>query len=271
MIEIPTYQPSEFERNALSHYKGEVSSKLEQTLRGATMVLHNILPELYSKGVRLRIVPHGTNLTDLPECIDLKVYKTKDGKNDLDACLGLYRRSEKLIIVKEKALEETSTNQKYPTLIHEFAHAIWDILLSPEERGYVEHLFEDEKKIRKGGEYRLSNTLEFFAESFRYYVTPQHKGSRIFNPMENFPIIHPGKEDLMRFNLKMFTFLHGKFGNIIDPTLLSGEKGDPFDYDRISRLYVTTIFFDPRKMRSPFNPENIKVTLVKTEESDKEL
>src|SRR3990167_2999281 len=122
MIEIPTYQPSEFERNALSHYKGTVSSELEQILRGATMVFHNILPELYSKVVRLRIVPKGTNLTDLPECIDLKVHKTKEGKNKYDECLGIWGRNSKLIVVKEEALLDNSQNQKYPTMIHEVAH-----------------------------------------------------------------------------------------------------------------------------------------------------
>ena len=164
IVELPTYQPSEFERNALSHYKGAVSSKLEQTLRGATMVFHNILPELYSKGVRLRIVPQGTNVTDLPECIDLKVYKTNEGKNKYDECLGLWRPSGKLVVVKEEALVENSPNQKYPTMIHEFAHAIWDNILSPEERAYVNHLYEDEVKLKEAKEYRLSNVFEFFAD-----------------------------------------------------------------------------------------------------------
>ena len=171
-----------------------------------------------------------TNLTDLPECIDLKVYRTKDGKNEYDECLGLWRQSAKLIVVKEEALAENSPNQKYPTVIHEVAHAIWDIILSPEERGYVNHLYEEEIEQNGSKEYRLSNILEFFADSFRYYVTPQHRGSRIFNPMGNSPIIHPGKDDLARLNLNMFTFLHDKFGNIIDPTLVAGETGDPFHY-----------------------------------------
>lgn len=270
MIELPTYQPSEFERNALSHYKGTVSSELEQILRGATMVLHNILPKLYSNGVRLRIVPKGTNLTDLPECIDLKVHKTKEGKNEYDEYLGIWMRGAKLIVVKEEALVENSPNQRYPTTIHEVAHAIWDTVLSPEERGYVNHLYEEEVKLNGARGYRLSNVLEFFADSFRYYATPQHRGSRIFSPMGNSPIIHPGKEDLARFNLKMFTFLHDKFRNIIDPTLVAGEQDEPFHYDRKSRLYVKRIAFDPRKMRSPFNESNIKVTIVKTDEKDDE-
>lgn len=252
MIELPIYQPSEFERNAFSHYKGTVSSKLEQKLRGATMVLHNILPELYSKGVGLRIVPRGTNLTDLPECIDLKVYKTEEGKNKYDESLGIWLLSERLMVVKEEALKEKSLNQKYPHIIHEVAHAIWDIVLSPEERGYVNHLYEEEVKLKGAVGYRLSNTLEFFAYSFQYYTTPQYRGSTIFNPMGNSPIIHPGKEDLARLNLKMFTFLQDKFGNIIDPKLVA-----------VRRKIV-----DPIKMHVPFKAGT---TVVKADETDKDF
>ena len=67
----------------------------------------------------------------------------------------------------------------------------------------------------------------------------------------------------------MFTFLYSKFGKIIDPTLIVGKQGEPFDYDRISRLYVKRRIFDPRKIKnSPFNKDTIKVTIVKTEEKD---
>lgn len=265
MIELTTLelrtQPSEFERDALSHYKGIVSSQLEQTLRGATMVFHNILPDLNSKGVKLRIVPKGTSLTDLPECIDLKVYKTMDGKNEYDECLGLWRRDEKLIVVKEEALEESSPNQKYPTIIHEFAHAIWGTILSSAERAYVNRLYEEEIESGDAVGDRLSNTREFFADSFMYYVTPRHRGSRVFNPIRDSPIIHPGKDDLARLNLKMFTFLHGKFGNIIDPTLVRGEQGEDFHYDTTSRLYVKITVFDPRKSTGVFHEGTIKLSL----------
>ena len=57
--------------------------------------------------------------------------------------------------------------------------------------------FTEEVKLKKRDvEYRLSDTLEFFADGFRYYATPQHRGSRIFNPMGNSPAIHYGKDDL---------------------------------------------------------------------------
>ena len=116
MIEIQKYQlsESEFEREALNHYTGRVSSQLMHTLREAVMVFHNILPELCSKGVKLRIVPKGTNLTDLPECIDLKVFKTKQGENLYDRCLGVYKSRQKLVVIKEESLlEENSPNQKF--------------------------------------------------------------------------------------------------------------------------------------------------------------
>lgn len=256
--EIARYQLSEFEQEALSAYPDRASPELMKAFRGGVMVFHNILSELFSKGLRLRIVPKGSNLTDLLECSDLKKYKTKDGRNYYDVNVGgCYRCADRIIIIKEECLlSSKSVNQRYRELIHEFAHAIWDLILWEEERAYIAHLYvEERKKSQDTGGYRMKDVLEFFAENFLYYVTP-YRQSRILGISEKtyFGLkiteierenVAPNKETLKGLNVKVFEFLESKFKGIIEPELVmpKPDRGDEERFDMWSDkgLYLPLI------------------------------
>ena len=234
--EVSRYQLSEMEADALSHYSEAVTRELMTSLRGGLMLFENILSDLWHKGLRLRIVPRGVKLTDTPECQDLKRYATSDG-NIYDLSNGVYRPlglpHSPIIVVKEEKLISWHINQKYRTLVHEMAHAIWDLTLQNGERDYIIHLFSQEVRNPRSAEaaqseYRMTNALDFFAEGFRYYITPCpkrqiHPFSGITEPGEDKPLAE-SIETLKVRNYKMFEFLDKKFGRIIDPDLVVAEQ-----------------------------------------------
>jgi hypothetical protein len=237
-FEIALYQLSAIEQDALNHYPGGAPPYLSKKLRGAILVFQNILSDLWRRGLRLRIVPEDSRITDLPECLDMKRYTGIDGKNSYDdKAAGVYRSGDKLVLIREEYLcVDGATNQKYWVIIHEFAHAIWHLMLESEERTYVGHLYEVERfKKPASREYRLSNVSEFFADGFLYFVTP-HREGLLLKPTENWQhgvrqrvafgeegVTHASNEDLKELNIKLYDFLERKFRKIIDPELVMAK------------------------------------------------
>lgn len=258
-LEAQRYQLSEFERDTLSHYPDTVSTELMRAFRGGIMVFHNILYELWRRGLHLRIVPHGRKLTDLPECLDLKSRKTQDGKNYYDECVeAIYRPADKTIVIKEeKILYSSDVNQRYGVLIHEFAHAIWFLWLDSGERESIAHFYLKERKRYSGRMgYRLKNPSEFFAECFCYFVTPHHEAHIVritdkkyfgltVREIEREPVA-PSNKVLRGVNIDCFEFLERKFKNIIEPELVLNQDspyhGMQWDLWFDKKLYLPLIW-----------------------------
>lgn len=260
-IELGFGNLSLFEQDALTHFPAPVSRELMKAFRGGIMLYQNILPELHHRGVRMRIVPKGTKLTDLRECLDLKRYKTQNGENYYDVAHdGIYRQDTMLVVVKEEALLYRKTvNERYGVLTHEMAHAIWYAFLEEHERQHVRALFLAERAMRQGDwSYRMTNAEEFFAESFRYFVTPYRQAKilgtseyvssfgRIRIKERTYERTATSGRHLKGFNLKMYEWLETKFKGVIDPELVMGQpdRGDEkrFDYNPRTRLYTPVLF-----------------------------
>ncbi|KKR44276.1 MAG: hypothetical protein UX02_C0001G0081 [Candidatus Moranbacteria bacterium GW2011_GWC1_45_18] len=82
--EVSRYQLSDLEQDTLSNFPAKVSTLLITELRGAVMVFHNILPDLWHKGMRLRLVLRGKHLTEIPECAYLLRFTDKKGSLTLE-------------------------------------------------------------------------------------------------------------------------------------------------------------------------------------------
>lgn len=261
LVELALENLSLFEQDTLTHFPTSVSQQLMKAFRGGIMLYQNILPELSRRGLRMRIVPEGTNLTDLRECFDLKKYKTDEGKSYYDVVpAGIYWHSQKLLVVKaETLLYRKTVNERYGVLTHEMAHAVWFLLMEEHERQHVRALFLTEKLAKTDDpSYRLYNVEEFFAESFRFFVTP-YRQQRILGTtkyVSSFGHIlvkervrentAASSEHLQRFNLKMYEWVEAKFKGIIDPELVMGQpdRGDElrFDYDPRTQLFTPVLF-----------------------------
>jgi len=129
-------------------------------------VFENNLPDLWRKGFRIWIVPQSTKVTDMPGCSG-----AGSECND-DRYRGLYlwnrRENRKLALIKEKDLK-----QRRNALKHEIGHAIWHLLLTNSDRGYLKKVYKREKRENpdRNRDYRMSNPGEFFADSLAYYHT----------------------------------------------------------------------------------------------------
>lgn len=252
-LEVARYPLTDLEKDTLQHFPDTVSLELIKTLRDSVAVFHNLAHHLWRCGMRIRIVPRDKNFSDIPE------YAHRDPTFHADAN-GMYDIARKLVVVREEVfLCSRSVKVKYATFIHEMAHAIWYLILSQHERGYVFSLYKKECVWRSEDDsYRMLNVDEFFAESFLYFVTP-HRKDRILSPRpETFsdtqikiftkPLsdIEPDKESLRSANIEMLCFLEGKFKGLVDPELVMARPQNDKEeirYDRFQgeQLFLPTI------------------------------
>lgn len=242
LLEISRGSLTDLEQDTLNHYPGKVSGLLKDSLRGGVIALHNILPELYSRGLRMRIVPEGMNITDLPECLELRNYKTKQGKYYYDeVARGIYIPGDKMIVIyEEEILYRKSVNQAYEVLIHEFAHGIWHLYLSTSDKGEVVGFYMQELQNKKpDSNPKMENVDEFFAYSFVYYITPYRRGEILGVKDYSFMGVHfqevekertsTSKEELKGYNINLFKWMERKFKGIIEPELVMGKRESRFD------------------------------------------
>ena len=263
VFRVSMYQLSEMERDALNHYPGIPPAGMVEALRGGIMVMQNILSDLWYKGIRVRIVPSGLKITDLPEFRHLQGNKTDDGRSwEGDEIPGFYCFQNKMVVLREDdIIQRDSVNQQFHYLVHEFAHAIWHVVLDGSERALVTHLFREERAQKPTSlENRLKDEFEMFADGFRYYVTP-HRESCILRVAERWSqgqtvvveettgCVDTSRKDLRELNIKLYVFLDRKFRGIIDPELVmaksySVDSGEQFDYYEDSGIYRPSTYVD---------------------------
>ena len=237
--ELNRYRLSQFEADALTHYIGRVTADLVSDLRGGVMVMQNILTSLWNNGVRFRIVPPGARFKDLPECRSLE--------EEHSTSAGIYLSHSKLIVIRRNDLTvDWSQNQPFRVVIHEFAHAVWYVLLDKKDRDYVRRLYHEESGERPASsEYRLKNASEFFAEGFVYFVTPAVKSEQERIVPDG--IADPSTDHLWHLNPRLLWFLEKRFKGLIDPKLFQlpgDETGAPrfFGYYGNNQLFLPVIY-----------------------------
>ena len=264
--EVSRYQLSYLEQDALSNFPSKVSTHLIRELRGAVMVYHNILPDLWHKGMRLRLVPKGKQLTEIPECAYLLRITDKNGKCKYHdpGIEGLYLFQKKLAVVREeKIIQPDASNSKFGVLNHEFAHGIWHLILDDFSKSEIIGIYLRARRLLGDRACEDSemykNESEFFAYGFQQFILPHRQGKVLGVNKKDLgfgvPVIEierelmaANKETLQRTNLELFEFMEQKFKDIIVPEFIMPYKESPWSDDHeihdlwfSSRLYERII------------------------------
>jgi hypothetical protein len=261
--EVSRYQLSFLEQDALNNFSGKVTTNLIRELRGAVMVFQNILYELWSKGLRLRIAPKGKKFTEIAECAELSRITNKKGEcvyNDPNL-EGFYWHRKKLFVVKEERITKPdASNSKFTVFIHEFAHAIWFLVLDDLSKAEVLGIYLRAcrllgDKVCQGSEmYR--NESEFFAYGFQQFVLPHRQGKILDIRKRDFgfgtPIIEierelmaADKESLKKTNIELFEFMERRFKDIIVPEFIMPRKESPTSNDLVLKdLWLGTGLYE---------------------------
>jgi hypothetical protein len=249
--EISRYQLSFLEQDALNNFPGKVTTDLIRELRGAVMVFQNILYELWNKGLRLRIIPKGKKFTEIAECAELSRITNKKGEcvYDNPNLEGLYWHLKKLCLIKEERITKPdASNSKFVVLNHEFAHAIWYLILDDFSREEVFGIYLRARRLLgekacQGSEmYR--NEAEFFAYGFQQFILPHRQGKVLDIRQRDFgfgvPLVEverelmaADKESLKKTNIELFEFMERKFKDIIVPEFIMPRKESPTSGDLV--------------------------------------
>jgi hypothetical protein len=236
--EVSSYKLSNIEKDAYLYFSGKkVTAELIRSVRGGLMIYEALLNEFWKLGVRVRIAPYNSS------CISIfgQPYGEKCNVLLSKNIAGKYLSHERIVIIKEESIvEPQSYNQRYGVIIHEFAHAIWYLILTQHERKYITSLYESEQKMNRCySEYRMTNVREFFADGFVYFCTPKIKIRDSVRDHKS-----PDAENLWRLNPEFHKFLKARFGWLIKQELIFCQQQQSFE-EEVFEMWMETGLYLP--------------------------